>query len=63
MMPGSVSVSDAGGGAGAPVDGISPASAEPESTHASAIANARRFIVWGSPLSFEHASYFAVKPE
>jgi hypothetical protein len=43
---------EAVGGAGAPVDGISPARAGTESTHASAIANTRRFIVWGSPLSF-----------
>ena len=36
--------------AGAPVECASPANAVPESTHASAIANAKRFIIY-SPLS------------
>lgn len=44
IYPGSVG----GTGSGAPVDGIYPAIAELERTHASAIANAKRFIV-GSP--------------
>jgi hypothetical protein len=39
-----------GAGSGAPVVCTSPAKAEPERTHASAIANAKRFIVC-SPLS------------
>ena len=38
-------------GAGAPTEYTSPANAEPDKTHASAIANAKRFIIC-SPLSW-----------
>ncbi len=39
------------GGATAPVVGISPARATPESMHARAIANAKRLILFVSPLT------------
>lgn len=48
-------------GAVAPVLGISPARATPESTHARAIANAKRLILSVSPLRSEDASVLARK--
>ena len=50
VFPGGVNISP---GDGAPGVAMSPARAEPDSTHASAIANARRFILFISPLRVE----------
>jgi hypothetical protein len=49
VSPGGVNISP---GDGAPGLAMSPARAEPDSTHASAIANAKRFIIY-SPLRIE----------
>ena len=61
ISPGAVAVLGGGGGVAAPVEEISPARATPESTHARAIANAKRLILSISP--FEDASLLARKQD
>lgn len=50
FSPAAITVFGAGGGATTPVGCISPARAAPESTHARAIAKAKRVILSVSPL-------------
>ena len=61
ISPGAITVLGVGVGATTPVEWISPALTAPESTHARAIANAKRLILSVSPLRLGNASLLARK--